>query len=149
MGELLMDVTLLIQSIVGLVTLLGFLVFFLIYKPSKKEKAKTNTTQSVRKEQPSLDALRKIVRHNDATTKELEEALMDVLKYYGTIHPKLGTRSHPDFDKYAEIMFYAGRHKNINKNILIKFDRELEKRNPNYKKDINDALMRGLNSRGV
>lgn len=146
-----MDIALLIQSLVGLIILLGFLVFFLIYNPNKKRKAKERnyTTQNTREEQPSLDTLRKTIRHNDATTKELEDALMLVLKYYGTIHPKLGTRNHPDFDSYAEIIFYAGRHKNINKNILLKFDRELERRNPNYKKDINDALMRGLNSRGI
>lgn len=145
-----MEITLLIQSLLGLIVLLGFLVFFLIYNPKKKkdEKKVTGTT-STREEQPSFEALRKIIRHNEATTKELEHALTQVLKYYGTIHPKLGTRTHPDFDYYSEILFYAGRHKNINKNILLKFDRELERRNPNYKKDINDALMRGLNSRGI
>lgn len=145
-----MDITLILQSLLGLITLLGFLLFFLINTPSKKKiVSKKTQTQSKRQEQPSLEALRKIVRHSSTSTKELEDALNQVLKYYGTIHSKLGTRTHPDFDAYAEILFYTGRHKHINKNILLKFDKELERRNPEYKKEIHDALMRGLNSRGV
>lgn len=72
-----------------------------------------------------------------------------MLKYYGNIHPKLGIRTHPDFDAYAEILFTIARHKNINKNLIIAFDQELEKRNPAYKKEIYEMLMKGLNSRGV
>ncbi len=58
-------------------------------------------------------------------------------------------RAHPDFENYSEILFTISRHKHINKDILIKFDKELERRNPEYKKEINEALMKGLNSRGV
>jgi len=145
-----MDITLILQSLLGLIALLGFLVFFLINAPGKKKAPKKKSqTQQTRKKQPSLESLRKIIRHTNTSTKELEDALNDVLKYYGAIHPKLGTRTHPDFDAYAEILFYTGRHKHINKNILLNFDKELERRNPEYKKDIHDALMRGLNSRGV
>jgi len=146
-----MEITLLVKSIVGLVSLLGILIFFLLYTPEeKKEKKKKKTQAQPRKQEESdLDSLRKIIRNNTSTTQELKNALDLVLKYHGTIHKKLGMRSHPDFDIYAEIMFTIARHKNITKNIIVKFDKELEKRNPEYKQEINNALMKGLNSRGA
>jgi hypothetical protein len=48
-----------------------------------------------------------------------------------------------------DILFKAARHPNIDKNTIVKFNAALEKLNPEYKKEINDALMRGLNSRGL
>lgn len=147
-----MDITLLIQSILGLVALLGVLMFLLLYTPGKAKKVTTKNSpqeSTIRKEQPTLKALRQIIKNKHTSTKDLEDALGQVLKYYGTIHPKLGSRAHPDFDNYMEILFHISRHKHINKSILLNFDKELEKRNPSYKKEINDALMRGLNSRGI
>jgi hypothetical protein len=72
-----------------------------------------------------------------------------ILKYYGHIHEKLGIRSHPDFDIYMEILIIICRHPNTNKDIIIKFDKELTRLNPSYKAEINEALTKGLNSRGV
>lgn len=147
-----MEITLLVKSIAGLVLLLGFLMFLLLYNPSRRKKSpkkKTYTTPSKNQEDTSLAALRKIIRNRSSSTKELQNALSLVLKYHGNIHPKLGIRAHPDFDAYAEILFTIARHKNINKDIIVKFDNELEKRNPAYKKEIYEELMKGLNSRGV
>lgn len=147
-----MEITLLVKSIAGLVLLLGFLMFLLLYNPSRRKKSpkkKTYTTPSKKQEDTSLAALRKIIRNRSSSTKELQNALSLVLKYHGNIHPKLGIRAHPDFDAYAEILFTIARHKNINKDIIVKFDNELEKRNPAYKKEIYEELMKGLNSRGV
>jgi len=58
-------------------------------------------------------------------------------------------RAHPDFDIYMEILFTICRHPNTNKDIVIKFDRELGRLNPEYKKEINEAITKGLNSRRV
>ena len=147
-----MEITLLVKSIAGLVLLLGFLMFLLLYSSkSKKERPvkQKNSIVSKQKEDTSLEALRKIIRNRGSSTKELKDALSLVLKYHGTIHPKLGLRPHPDFDAYAEILFTIARHKNVNKDIIVKFDKELEKRNPAYKKEIYEELMKGLNSRGI
>jgi hypothetical protein len=127
-------------------------MFLLLYNPNRRKKSpknKTYTTPSKKQEDTSLAALRKIIRNRSSSTKELQDALSLVLKYHGDIHPKLGIRAHPDFDAYAEILFTIARHKNINKDIIVKFDKELEKRNPAYKKEIYEELMKGLNSRGV
>jgi hypothetical protein len=152
MGKIQMNITLIVQSLAGLVALLAILMFFLFFnfndkKPALKKEPKLDDTPQ--KEDTSLEALRKIIRNKKATASELEHALSLVLKHHGTIHPKLGTRSHPDFDSYGEILFSIARHQHVNKDIILNFDKELEKRNPSYKKEINDALMRGLNSRGV
>ena len=72
-----------------------------------------------------------------------------VLKYHGTIHKKLGLRPHPESQIYMDILFSICRHPNANKDIIVNFDKELGKLNPEYKKDLHDAMMRGLNSRGI
>lgn len=147
-----MDITLLIQSLLGLISLLAILMFLLLYNFRGKTPVKIKEETSIKKnegEDITLPGLRKIIRNSHSTTKELEDALNLVLKYYGDIHPKLGVRTHPDFDNYSEILFTIARHKHINKDLILKFDKELERRNPEYKKEISDALMRGLNSRGI
>ena len=65
------------------------------------------------------------------------------------LQKKTAGRSHTDFDIYMDILFTICRHPNTNKNIIIKFDRQLTNENPEYKADINDAITKGLNSRRV
>jgi hypothetical protein len=40
-------------------------------------------------------------------------------------------------------------HTNTKKDIILKFDRELEKRNPEYKLELEDSLTKGLDTRGM
>jgi hypothetical protein len=147
-----MELTLLIKSIMGLVVLLLFLVFFLYIpfgnttKKIKKQKVKQEPTQKI---DFNLEHLRAIVKNKTSTASELKDALELVIKYHGTMHKKLGLRPHPESDIYMDILFKAARHPNIEKDTIVKFNSELEKLNPEYKKEINDALMRGLNSRGL
>jgi tRNA U34 5-carboxymethylaminomethyl modifying enzyme MnmG/GidA len=137
----------------GLTALLAVLIF-LLYVPTekrvKKAKAAKKSSQEA-SEKPSYDLedLRDIVKNKKSTNEELKEALELVIKYHGTMHKKLGMRPHPDSDIYMDILFKAARHPNADKNLIITFNKELEKLNPEYKKEINDALMRGLNSRGL
>jgi len=143
-----MNITLLGESLAGLVVLLALLMFLLFYNfGSKKTKiVKSSTkvkTNSEQKQDTSLEAK----RNQHSSTQKLQEALKLVLEHHGTIHPKLGSRAHPDFDSYSEILFNIARHQHISKDVLLKFDKALQKQNPEYKKEINEALMRGLNSR--
>ena len=154
-----MDITLLVQSIVGLVVILGILLFLFLYlNADKKNKAKKKEAEAERKKLSQsasssksyrLEDLLAVIRNKHATTEELSEALEKIIKYYGHIHPKLGLRPHPDFDIYAEILLRICRHPHTNKDIIIQFDRALEKLNPSYIKEINDTLTKGLNSRGI
>lgn len=146
-----MELTLLIQSGMGLLVLLGLLVFFLVISPKKKEKEVQKAKKVAQEKKPKTDinSLRDIVKNRKSTTAELKKALDLVLKYHGTIHKKLGLRPHPESQPYMDIVFSICRHPNTNKNLIIDFDKELEKKNPDYKKEINDAMTRGLNSRGI
>jgi len=146
-----MDITLLIKSILGLVSILAILLLILLFIPDTKKKEvkrkvkKADVKASV---ETDLESLVEIIRDKSSTKDELTEALDLILKYHGSIHAKLGIRTHPDFKIYSEIILRICRHPNTSKNIILKFDRELEAKNPSYKREINDALSKGLNSRG-
>jgi hypothetical protein len=146
-----MELVLLIKSMLGLSVLLGILVI-VFYIPAKKEKQRVQKkllNKPREKVDFDLEHLRDIVKNRKSTTQELKNALELVIKYHGVMHTKLGMLPHPESDIYMDILFKAARHPNIDKKILLKFNLELEKLNPNYKKEIHDALMRGLNSRGL
>ena len=148
-----MELTLLIQSAMGLFVVLGLLVFILVLAPKSKKKeikkSKKVVQEQKAKPKTDLESLRAVVKNRQAAVGELKEALDIVLKYHGKIPKKLGLRSHPDSQIYMDILFSICRHPNANKDIVVSFDRELGRLNPDYKKDLNDAMMRGLNSRGV
>ena len=137
----------------GLVVILGILIAFFLYVPGNKKKKevkrqKKYTTPSKPAPKHELKDLLAVIRNKRSTTEQLAEALDLIIKYHGRIHPKLGIRAHPDFDIYSEILLRICRHPNTNKDIIIKFDKELEKLNPEYVREINDSLTKGLNSRG-
>ncbi|MDF1876276.1 hypothetical protein JHD47_00410 [Sulfurimonas sp. SAG-AH-194-L11] len=147
-----MEVVLLVKSFLGLVAILGILIFFLLYIPKKKKKKKapkpSPTKERYGSDYKTLKELLQIIKNKQSTAQELASALDLVMKYHGNIHPKLGIRTHPDFDIYAEILLRICRHPNTNKDIILKFNRELEKRNEAYKREINDFITKGLESRG-
>jgi len=149
-----MDITLLFKSIIGLVIILGFLILILVLPQkmkAKKKKLVEEKAESVKKSEPdehSFEKLHTIIKKKASTTDELKDALELILKYHPNIHKKLGIRPHPESDAYMDVIFKLCRHKNTNTKITINFINEIEKLNPQYKKEINDAMMRGLNSRG-
>jgi hypothetical protein len=146
-----MEITLLLKSIVGLVVVLAILIFllFLPTKKKKKKKVVKKSTSSKASLNTDLEHLRSIIKKKRTTTKELSDTLELILKHHGRVHEKLGLRTHPDFDTYMDILFTICRHPNTNKDIIIKFDKELSRLNPEYKKEINEAITKGLNSRRV
>ena len=146
-----MEITLLIKSFIGLILILAGLMFLLFYSPSAKVKRveKKSSKPTTKKQKTDLDSLRAIIKNKKTTSTELKEALDLVLKYHGNIHKKLGVRVHPDFDIYMEMLITICRHPNTNKNIIVDFDKTLSKLNPQYKAEINDAITKGLNSRGI
>lgn len=148
-----MEITLLIKSIAGLIVFLAILLYFLLIPSQKKKvqvvKKKNTLRDSSGAMKTDKESLRAIIKNKETSAKELAQALDLILKHHGRIHKKLGERSHPEFDYYRDILFSICRHKNTNKDIIIAFDKKLEQLNPNYKKDINEAIAQGLNSRGA
>ena len=149
-----MEVTLIIKSVMGLIVILGLLVF-LLFLPSQKKKKTSFTTKKTIKKEPKeglktdFASLLSVIKNKKTSTSELKEALDLVIKHHGVVHKKLGLRAHPDFDVYMDILFTICRHPNTNKSIIVGFDSALEKLNPEYKKEINDTIAKGLNSRGI
>lgn len=144
-----MEILNLVILIVALALVLGILIFFYVYKPSKKKalhvKAKEAT---VKTETPSFPKLVSIIKKNQSSTSELREAAELILKHYGTIKAKHGISPDKDFKHYAEVIFAISRHPNTNKELVIMFDKELSKRNPSYQREIDEMLNRGLSARG-
>jgi Na+-transporting methylmalonyl-CoA/oxaloacetate decarboxylase gamma subunit len=144
-----MEVELLIQSAMGLIVVLAILIylFFFAGKKNKKEVVKVVKEKPKKVDKTTLQHLRTIVKNRETTQEELQKALKSIIKYHGTIHPKLGIRTHPDFEIYKDIIVALCKHPNTSKDLIIKFDKDLEARNPNYSIEINKALTQGLNSR--
>jgi len=141
-----MDIILLFKSIVGLVVILGLLVLALLFskkrqkKEQEKVKKRAQEAQRAVEDAHSFEKLSAIIKQKASTTQTLQEALALIIQY----HPHIDA-----VDVYMNLVFHLCRHKNTNKKMIIQFISDLEKNNPEYKKEINDAMMRGLNSRGV
>lgn len=137
-----MDITLLVQSFVGLISLLAVLIFFLFYSPAQKRKKirEENEKKQRAKSQAlqSFESLIDIIRDKKSTSEELKKALSTILEEYGEID---------NFSPYGEILIRICRHPNTTKDIILDFNRSLEKRNPNYDREINGSIAQGLNSR--
>ena len=150
-----MDIELIIKSVVGLIVLLTLLVILFILPARAKKKKKVQAKKSVKKvveEKEKVlpfDELRAIIRRKSTTTEELQKAVDQIVEHYSKIHPKMGLRSHPDFDKYVDLIVHLVRHRNTNKELILKLDRALLKSNPDYKAELNDTLTKALNSRGI
>jgi hypothetical protein len=144
-----MEASLLIEVIAGLVLVLGILIFILLRPKPQKEEIKVNITASSEpKKKTDLETLRHIIRNRGSSKEELLEAVDMIVKYHGKIPDKLGLRVNPQFDVYMEIFISLCRHRNATKEMILKLDRELVSKNPSYKSEINDAITKGLNSRG-
>jgi len=147
-----MQVTSLVQSIGILAIILVILVILLVFsfrnKAKKAQREKKELNVPIK---PEVDfiKLRKVINNKKSTKDELQNAVDLILKYYGKMHDKIGIRAHPDSDVYMVILFQLCRHPNADKKIVLSLNNGLEKQNPTYLKEINDALMKGLNSRGV
>lgn len=164
-----MEAELIIKIVIGLIIVLAVLMFLLFLEPGedkhKEQSVQKESVQEVQvqpqeppkeveeEEEPSdkvdLDSLVEIIKNRRSNSQKLTEALELIIKYYGKVHKKLGLRPHPDFDVYIDILFTICRHPNANKDMIIDFDRELAKLNPEYKREINEAIAKGLNSRGI
>ncbi|MDY0122535.1 MAG: hypothetical protein RBR54_11395 [Sulfurimonas sp.] len=147
-----MEITLLIKSIIGLIVFLAILLYILLI-PSKKAQKKPIKQESHHEDDGSMKtdkaSLLGILKNKKTSAQDLANALDLILKHHGRIHKKLGERSHPEFDYYMDVLFTICRHPNTNKEIILNFDKRLEELNLEYKKDINEAIAKGLNSRGA
>lgn len=137
-----MEITLFIESFVGLVSLLGVLIFFLLYSPSRNRKLELKKKEVNKKEKEKTKAdltlLVNVIRDKKSTSQELKSALGLIIQDYAEIDK---------FDIYGEIIIRICTHPNTTKEIILNFNKEIENKNPRYAKEINTFIARGLNSR--
>ena len=134
-----MEAEFIIKLIMGLMILLALLMFLLFYNPSKKKVSNSKKTDSSKIDNEELILLVKVLKDKKSDTKRLGETLNLIIKEYGEIKKNKSI--------YMDILHTICVHPNSNKDIIVNFDRELQKLNPQYKKSINDAVVKGLNSR--
>jgi len=144
------SILLLIKSIMGLLALLIILFFLLFLSLRSKKKTKKRIIKKkkqAKKDTSSLNYLRSIIKNSNSTTQELKEALDLILQNYGTISKNPNKKVKEDFDVYMDIIFRLCRHPNTTKELIVTFNTALEKRNPEFKKEITSTMLKGLNSR--
>lgn len=144
-----MEITLLVKAIIGLVVILGILVFILLLPKEKTKTTNIKSSTDSRASKTDLNSLRQIIRNRVSSKKELQDAVNLVIKHHGNIPKRLGSRVNPQFDSYMEILIMICRHPNTDKNIILNFDKQLSTLNPEYKNEINDSISKGLDSRSV
>jgi len=144
-----MGLEVIIQSILGLVVILAILLFLLFYKPSKKTNivVKAKPIVKAKAKKVDLESLKNDLKNKKNSAKDLQNILDLITKDYINIPPKKGHKQAPEFNIYMDIIFTICRHQNTTKEIILNFDKHLEKANPAYKTDISKALTKGLNLR--
>ncbi|MDH4944828.1 hypothetical protein [Sulfurimonas sp. C5] len=144
-----MDLLFIIKSLIGLILILGILIALFFYSPGEKRKKKKALADKPREDKEySFDDLSAIIKAKKSSTDELQWALNTILRYYGEIPPKDGIKLHNDFYHFSELIIRLTHHPHTTKDLILNFDRELQKMNPEYAKEINDALTKGIKSRG-
>ncbi|MEA3523371.1 MAG: hypothetical protein U9R50_10375 [Campylobacterota bacterium] len=119
-----------------------------VYKPSKKKKLHVKEKEvKIRVQTPSFKKLSDIIKNHASLNTDLYEASELILKHYGVIKAKHGLAPDKDFKRYAEVIFAIATHHNTNKELILMFDKELTRRNPSYKREIEEMLNRGLSAR--
>ncbi len=146
-----MDIALLIKSLAALSGVLGILIFLYLYFfhiNKTKNKKVSKKPLHVKEVKPEFHTLLEVIKDKKATTSELNEAVDLLLKYYEKIPKKLGLRAHPEFEKYSELILRICHHPHVTKDIILRLDKELHRRNPEYALELDDSLTKGLDTRG-
>jgi len=145
-----MDVVFILKSLAGLVVILSILLLLVFY-PGKKAKAEVKKAKKSTNHKPPMTLVEvlKVVKNRKSSKEELESAIDALIKFHGKIPNKRGALPHPEFDTYEEIVLRLCHHPSTSKEIILKLDRTLQKENPSYRRELNNALTKGLNARGI
>ena len=123
-----------------LVVLLAVLII-LFFSRKNKKKAVENLNQEKRvngEAKIDFTTLVNTIKDENTSAKQLQATLDAILEDYAEIK---------DFSLYQDILLQITHHPHTNKNIILNFDRGLSEKNPSYKKEISNAVTKGLDSR--
>lgn len=146
-----MDATALIVVIVVLLTIVLILVatFIMMRSGGRKSDRPVGKKAETKKVARSFDVLAGIIKAKESSASDLKSALDEIITHHGKIKERLGTTPHPDFKRYAGVILAICRHGNTSKELILSFDKSLSSKNPKYRRDIDEAVQKGLNSRGM
>lgn len=133
-----MEISHFIQSFIVLLILLAILLFFLFFSKKAKQKRKASRVSKATEAIPSLKSLRDNIKDKQISTRELEANVQLILLHYVKIEV---------FDIYEEILFRITRHPSTHTKLILSFERELCKCNPEHASRIASSIMQGLDSR--
>lgn len=148
------EIEILIQSAMGLIAILAILFFILFSslstkKKKQKKKIAKKKIEEEKHSQTNINYLRSVIKNKDSSTQQLKIALDAILEHHGSISENGTKKNLADFDIYMEIIFRLCRHPHVNKDLILSFCLELERKNPMYVSDINKIMFKGLTSRVV
>ncbi len=134
-----------VKIILVLIVVLSVLivVLFLRQKSKKAESKQQNNDECI-----TFECLINNLKDRKSSQSKLERTIELLIKHHGNISHQIDNKTHSDFEKYKEIFLLLCTHKNATTAMILGFDRELAKLNPEYKKDINEAIAKGLKARG-
>lgn len=142
-----MSVSPLIISIVVFSILLFILVSILVYTSRVRKRREQLLVEVPETRVPTYQELKSILKNKNSSYETLEDAIEKIIDYYGDIEPKIAGRQSKDFDRYMELIFIICKHKNTDKKLILNFERDLARMNPQYKKDLDNAVTKGLSFR--
>lgn len=131
-----MQINFLVETVIGLVILLGVLFLFLFV--GRQKKLEYISDEKVSKN--DLQTLLKSVKNKNTQAEELQKVVYIILEDFAIIQEE-------NFNIYAQILLKVASHPNTNKDIILALDRGLCLKNPSYKKEISNFTSQGLNSR--
>lgn len=142
-----MNVSPLIISIIIFSMLLFILVAILVYTSRARKRREEAAIEVPETRVPSYQELKSILKNKNASYEALQHATDGIIEFYGDIEPKVGGRQSKDFDRYMELIFIICKHPNTDKKLVLNFERDLARMNPQYKKDLDHAVTKGLSFR--
>jgi hypothetical protein len=146
-----MKFLIIVQSVLGLLAILIILGFVIFYNPLKKKKVVQKPKKKPKKHTKTKDFLylKSIIKKRSSTTQDLKNSLDLIIEKYGNIPPKekRTLSANDDFLPYVDILLSLTKHPNATKELILDFEKKLVQKNQEYKKDISDTIVKGLDKR--
>lgn len=146
--------TLITILIVLLIILIPLLLSYLVYpdekiskhlpgkkKPSKKVIISKDSTLS-------FEEITQLFIQHESSKDELQEGIEQLVRHHGKIHAKLGDLPHPDFKRYLALIINLCKNPQADKDVILALDQKLRAKNPKYGLEIDEAVNKGIASRG-
>lgn len=140
-----MDVATLVIIVLVLIVILA--VLLIIYLRSFAKEYSHNSTGSQKAPTKTFEELIAQIKSRQSSVAELKSALDEIVEFYAKIPDKVDHKEHEMFKVYEDILQSICTHPNTSKEIILKFNKSLEQKNPMYKKEINSAVKKGLDAR--